>query len=333
MPTDLGTPQTTELLVRLLSAAQYLGLLTFAGLWFFRDFLTATRPEGAGARRLNRTLLGVASAGILASLLLIPALGLRIMGNGPASIWQPPMWSPGVLPANLTANLLAAGALLGAGLLALTNQARQPRPNQSRLNLRWFTLPAVLLALFAPALNGHTTAANPAWVAHAANTVHLAAGAIWLGGLIGLGILVGARSAEKPLSPQAAVTTLARFSNWALGAVVAVGLSGVALGATVISDPNALTQSTYGRTLLFKVTIVVAVIGLAGWNRVVLVPRLRRATSDTEAWRLLHQTLDYEALLLVCVLIVTGFLANLNPSTHDHGLAASPQTAAASAQN
>lgn len=321
MPTDLGTPQSTELLVRLLSAAQYLGLLTFAGLWFFRDFLAAAHPQNTGARHLNRILGTAAATGAAASLLLIPALALRIMDQGPASIWQPTAWAPGVLPANLQANIVVAGALLTAATLSL---------NPKR---RWLTLAAVLLALFGPALNGHTAAADPALVAHAANTVHLAAGAIWLGGLVGLSVLVGTRRTEKSLTSEQVATTLARFSTWALGAVGVVSLSGVALGATVISDPEVITQSTYGRTLLFKVTIVVAVVGLAGWNRVVLVPRLRRATSDQEAWRLLHQTLDYEAALLVCVLIVTGFLTNLNPSTHDHGLAASPQTPAAHPQN
>ena len=44
------------------------------------------------------------------------------------------------------------------------------------------------MAVAAPALTGHTRAAPPVPLSVAADVLHLVAGAVWLGGLVGLAL-------------------------------------------------------------------------------------------------------------------------------------------------
>jgi copper transport protein len=110
----------------------------------------------------------------------------------------------------------------------------------------------------------------------------------------------------------------------------------------LVRVPGALTTTGYGWTLLAKLVLVALAVAVAAYNRSRLVPAIAArqapagASVDTDAgtdadevrvvrrsrgaWRQLRTTLGIEALLLVAVLLVTGFLVVQRPAADAAGV-------------
>nr|WP_262927833.1 CopD family protein [Microbacterium sp. NIBRBAC000506063] len=97
--------------------------------------------------------------------------------------------------------------------------------------------------------------------------------------------------------------------------VVLLAVSGTIMAILILDSWDALVSTGYGRTLLLKLGIVVAVVALAAWNRTRLLPAITRRPPATLQWATLRRILGYEAALLVTVIAVTGFLSNSSPAT------------------
>ena len=109
------------------------------------------------------------------------------------------------------------------------------------------------------------------------DVVHLAAGAMWLGGIAGL--VVSFRSGTEPVCSLAQVV---RFSTIAVVTVLVVVGAGLGMAWIVLPSLDDLVTTGYGLALLTKVALVIPVIGLGAYNRRRLVPpmsagRCRRA--------------------------------------------------------
>ena len=146
-----------------------------------------------------------------------------------------------------------------------------------------------------------------------ADVLHLAAGAAWLGGLVGLVVVFRALSGRELLAAQ----TLARFSTLAGGVLLAVAATGSFLAWRILGSWSGFVDTAYGRLLLVKIAIAVLVAGLGGWNRWRTLPAVRSAVGFADRERaagLLTRTVRIEAVLLVALLGVTGFLVNQSPS-------------------
>src|SRR5205823_3697358 len=122
-------------------------------------------------------------------------------------------------------------------------------------------LGAAAAVLVVPGTSGHAGQTSPRGLAIALDWLHLAAGAIWVGGLIGL--LVLWRSLPVARRVAGLVVSVPRFSNTALVSVLV--LLGTGIGATVIHMPTlpALWQTSYGKTILVKASLLAAAILLA----------------------------------------------------------------------
>src|SRR5699024_4145557 len=171
---------------------------------------------------------------------------------------------------------------------------------------------AVLAALLAPVLVGHTMAFEPRALMMAADAGHLLAGAFWIGGLTGLLIHLArtGRAGRDALSAAAAVE---RFSRFALWSVLLLAASGSAMGVVPVGSLGALVSTRYGLALLIKLWVIAPIVAIAAYNRFRLVPALAGAPTGAPRWRTLIRTLACEAGLLVVVLVVTGVLTNLSP--------------------
>ena len=113
-----------------------------------------------------------------------------------------------------------------------------------------------------------------------------------------------------------AAETLARFSTLAGGVLLAVAATGTFLGWRIVGSWTGLVETSYGWLLLTKVAIALVVAGLGGWNRWRVLPAVRAAVGfgDRErAAAAVARTLRVEAVLLVVLLGVTGFLVNQSP--------------------
>jgi copper transport protein len=213
---------------------------------------------------------------------------------------------------------LAVLAWIVFGLMA----ALLLRPSNGR-SLGWSRiLPvAVPLAFVAmvPALSGHGSTQSPVLLNFPVNVVHVAAMAVWLGGLAALLFVVprGTRELEPGDRSRLLAAALSRFSRVALVSVGAILLTGLTQAYVYVRHLDALTDTGYGRAVLIKFVLLMILIGIGAYNRRRSVPRLNRIAAGGEppgrAGLLLRRALRAEVVLLVVVLGVTGALASYAP--------------------
>jgi copper transport protein len=229
------------------------------------------------------TLLVRRERGRSEAILLAVALGVAALGGVLAV----------VLESGSTGTRYGHWTLIGAGLAAVGAAAAVvPRGWVAAA-----TIAVVLLGL--PTATGHADAAG---VSHAvsvpADLAHLAAAALWIGGIVDLA-LVGPRGARGTLAR--------RFAPFALGAVALLGASGIVRAFNELSAARQLWTTSYGQALLVKTGVLAAVLVLAWLNR-------RRLTSARLAG---------ELALLAVVLGAVAVLTNVRPG-RDFAIAAAP---------
>lgn len=122
-------------------------------------------------------------------------------------------------------------------------------------------------ALFTYSASSHAAAAPGSGWAVAVDFIHFVAAAVWAGGLIFLAILsLLLHRRQAAPDPDLMVLLLKRFSLSAQIAVFILALTGLFSSFVQLPDPGSLIYTTYGRVLLIKLAIVVAIITLAFFN-------------------------------------------------------------------
>ena len=187
--------------------------------------------------------------------------------------------------------------------------------------------------LVADLLTGHTVTTEPVWLAMSADIVHLAAAALWAGGMVALLVAMHSfRAEDDPLGAAEAVKAFSRMATWSVAALV---IAGAVLGWLAVRTFDALISTTYGRTLLVKVALGGAVIAVGAYNNRALVPAVERTAvaipvavsvgggsanppeppppEPTAAWTRLRRTMIWEVVGLALVVAVTSVLVNLQP--------------------
>jgi putative copper resistance protein D len=156
------------------------------------------------------------------------------------------------------------------------------------------------------ALTGHTqTHEGGVRLVHvASDAVHLLGAGAWIGGLIGLSLILA-----HPAGPAA---TVARFSRLAYVAVSALVLSGLVNAYILVGSPAALLSTGYGRLLLLKILLFAGMLALAGVNRLRISPALAGASAG-EAARALRRSVVAEQTLAVGVLLCVAWLGMGQP--------------------
>ena len=142
--------------------------------------------------------------------------------------------------------------------------------------------------------------------------VHLLAAGFWLGGLVPLGLLLAA-SRRDGTDRSAAGRALRRFSDLAMIAVLLVLGSGMFNAWMLVGSPSALISTGYGKVLLIKLAFVGAMVALALFNRLFLLPTL--ALRHDAALSRLERNVILEIVLGAVVLAVASTLGNLPPAT------------------
>jgi copper transport protein len=286
-----------------LTAASLLGLLVAAGLALFLALVLPRSWEGTDVRaRMRRLQTYAAGAGIAGAVLLVPVASVYGQGLELDSVVS-------AFDAGLVRNelLSAAFVLLGLGL-SLSGVSDGPPDRLAG----WLLGGGALVALAAPSLVGHSRAFTPPPLLVAADVLHVTAGAIWLGGLLGLVLTMRALSGREVLAAQ----TLARFSTLAGGVLLAVAVSGTFLAWRIVGSWEGMVETAYGWLLLGKIAIALVVAGIGGWNRWRVLPAVRAAAGFDDRERAaaaVTRTVRVEAVLLVVLLGVTGVLVNKSP--------------------
>ena len=163
---------------------------------------------------------------------------------------------------------------------------------------------------------GHATELSPTAISLAADAIHATAAGLWLGGLVGLVMVLSLRTPE---TVRATAGIIGRFSRMAFWSVIALTLAGLTLTITG-SDAslNSILTTTWGQLVLAKIGLTLIVVLIAAWNRRTLVPSLTSPTENTGElavhWATLRRTIRAEALLLVAVVALTAIVVNVPPA-------------------
>jgi copper transport protein len=123
-----------------------------------------------------------------------------------------------------------------------------------------FALALALAVLPAPTLAGHSLDPGRSWLEPPADFLHVAAAAMWLGGLVALAFVVP-RSAQPP---EIKVAALRRFSRVALASVIVLAVTGVVRALSELAAVSQLWTTGYGRAILAK-TVLFALLVVLGW--------------------------------------------------------------------
>ncbi|MDE3190662.1 MAG: copper resistance protein CopC [Acidobacteriota bacterium] len=292
-PPRFGVPSLSETAVTPgLIALRWLTFLSFMsaiGLFVLRTLVA--RSLGDRLRRVT-VAFGIASA---VALVATPAYVLLAT----AQFASRSFWSFGALVPLMDVSAFGRGYLrleelfaLFAGAAAIAVRLDRPRRPVAALVALSGALLAAGAVLLVPGAAGHAAQTPPRAASLLLDWSHLAAGSVWLGGLLGLLVL-------WPV-PLAAVR---RFSDLALGSVIVLLGSGV--GAAVVHLPtlSSLWQTGYGKAILVKASLLAAAMLVAAVNLV----RTRRGAAP------LLQTVVTEIVLLAAAVVAAAVLSSLPP--------------------
>jgi copper transport protein len=143
------------------------------------------------------------------------------------------------------------------------------RPERQRRSIAELAaLTGALLAaaavMIVPGTAGHAAQTSPRGVTLLLDWVHVSAGAVWLGGLIGLLVLWWTLPARTRVDALSVVVP--RFSNVAFGSVLLLAGAGVCEAIVHMPAVNALWETGYGVAILVKAGLLGAALLIASGN-------------------------------------------------------------------
>jgi copper transport protein len=125
------------------------------------------------------------------------------------------------------------------------------------------------------------------------------------------------RQLQGPARTRLLLATLARFSPLALGAVVAIAVTGVVQAYIDVRSLHGLLHSTYGALVIVKVALLLVLIAFGWVNRERVLPALRRLVeakqTPGETGVLARRTMRGELASMLCVFGVTAALISYTP--------------------
>ncbi|MFF8261484.1 copper resistance CopC/CopD family protein [Streptomyces virginiae] len=249
-------------------------------------FVVVCLPGAAGARPVRRLLaagwvvLAVSTvallslrgayetAGRLTSVFDLSQLGRTVGGR------------PGTALVVRLVLLAAAAVLLKRCALRLRGQDAGAEPQDLGRVVRGAGAALALGLAFTWAAAEHASAGIQVPLAVPVAVLHLVAMGVWLGGLATLVTVLRSHGSEGRTVPAGAVS---RFSTMAFAAVAVLVGTGVYQSWRQVGSWEALTSTSYGKTLLVKVAVVVVLLWVASFSRRWTARLLHEAAPAAEA--------------------------------------------------
>lgn len=203
------------------------------------------------------------------------------------------------------------GAALHAGLVAAVCGAALAALSFAYPRLRAAAAACVLALVAVPSVAGHALDPGRPWPNLVADLLHVAAAAVWTGGLVSVLVLL------PVVRRDAVAPALRRLSALALGSVVVLGATGVTRAWWEVGALRHLWDTGYGRALLVKTVLLAGLVAIGWLNRRRL--RLER----------LRRTVPVELVLLGGLVVAVAFLTQLRPGRDVPRAAAAPVAAPA----
>jgi copper transport protein len=310
---DTRTPDVADLLDEERSAAvdvvyavaralHYLALLLTLGAVAFTALVVPRRSDPA--RAPIRVLVLGAAVGLVCS---VAGVGLQGALSAGAPIDRSFAWDTIEVSIDnrvglaWVARTLAWGAILACFVLAL----RWPRALWPRV--LWPVGLAALAIVVSLPLAGHARTQDPSVVLVPADVVHLLGASAWLGGLALLVLVYWPRRAGARDTNVGWLATQ-RFSRLALPAMAALVAGGTIQAVVYLSSPGDLVSEGYGRLVLAKILLLLAILGLAYGNR-----RAVARSAPEGSRRQLRRAMRAEVGLALAVVAVAAVLVRTAP--------------------
>ncbi|MBV8430463.1 MAG: FixH family protein [Solirubrobacterales bacterium] len=177
------------------------------------------------------------------------------------------------------------------------------------------TLLAAAAVLIVPGAAGHAAQTSPRGLTLGFDWLHMAAGSLWLGGLIGLLVLWLALPGRERV--PALSVAVPRFSAVALGSVLVLAGSGIGEAVDHLPALDALWLTGYGQAILVKTGLLGGALLLASGNLLRSRPQLAAAASRPDlgqpAARLLRRLVSGEVTLVAGIVFAAAVLSSLAP--------------------
>jgi copper transport protein len=282
----------------------------------FRLIVTGGLVLGVLSCAAGIVFQGATASGISFFGALDPSVVREVLGTRFGTIWGLRLidWllvTAGIaVAARATGTLALRPAAVGAAGLA-------PAP-PSRAATAVLALP-ILFLVVSPALAGHAASQSPSALLVPMDTIHVAAMSVWFGGLVLLVAALPRATGALPRTERSRLLAevLVRFSPLALAAVIAIAASGTVQAIVHVQAFHNLIDTAFGRAVLIKIALLLALVALGAWNRQRAVPAIRDAAerSDTPGavGVTLRRSLRAEVALIVVVLGVTSALVSYAP--------------------
>lgn len=271
------------------------GLLLLVGGVCFLAGLWPSGWERRGARRIPWVGFGMVGVGSLAVLLL----------QGPYAAGLPVsrMFDTALLR-DVAGTRLGTATLVRLVLLVPAALLLRGRPTGPTWRSWSFAVAAVGL-LVTTSVAGHAGVGSGAPLAVAADVAHLAAVAIWVGGLVVLAVVLLRHGTDDDLTG-----TLPRWSRVAAWSVAVMVATGLFASWREVREVAALGSTSYGRLLILKTALVAVMVALGALGR----RWVRRRIESGGAARLLRRGVVAESVLAVVVVVVTAVLVETTPA-------------------
>ncbi|WP_395156986.1 copper resistance CopC/CopD family protein [Ilumatobacter sp.] len=156
--------------------------------------------------------------------------------------------------------------------------------------------------------DGHTVSKGFRPLHAIANSVHVVAGSVWMGGVVAMAAVVWMR--HRRGVPPRALELVVRFSSVAAVALGAVIVAGLIMAVSVLDSVGELTGTEWGQVLLLKTAAAVLAIGGGAYNHFRLLPALDADPDDPMLHEQLRSVITAEAIMLCFVVVVTAWLVS-----------------------
>jgi putative copper resistance protein D len=311
-------------------AIHFASTVSVAGVVFFLAFVgePAFRAADKGARTptLVRSLLARVEWISLAIVLISGAVWLVLQAQQMSGRPLAAVFSEGVVWTLLSDTVFGSVALVRFALIVLMALALCRFGFAESTKLHWGQAATIALAaalVGTLALAGHAGAGSgiEGNIHLSADILHLVAASAWVGALVPLAVLLGAarRNEDHASLPVAREATL-RFSALGIASVGTLLATGIVNSWVLAGSVPALIGTGYGRLLLVKVALFLAMLSIAAINRLRLTPDVVQdldVPTRLNALRKLRNNSLIEATVGAVILFVVGVLGTLEPGLNE----------------
>jgi copper transport protein len=301
-----------------------LSVMVAIGLFAFRFLLARVAPRRVEGVRLRALSVAFVVASVIALVAIPVYLDFAIASDSLRSVFDlgalVPLFRVTAFGRGYVDMMLCFALFCVAAWVALyVDRSDRAQRSLAELMAQTGAVLAAVATLAIPGVTGHAGQTSPRGLSVAVDWLHLIAGSLWLGGLVGLLVLWATVSAGLRVAALSVVVP--RFSALALGSVALLLTTGTIATIDHMPALDALWDTGYGVAILVKIAILLAAMALASGNLLRTRPRLVAAgaagaggdAGGAAAASLLRRLIAGETVLVAGAVFVAALLSSLAP--------------------